>query len=471
MKKPAEPQFFELVADAVKEGLDSVRQLKSENKYIGTYFSWPQMSQYDNGLPSFSESLMSGPTDHKRAFGKDSNSRVAVQDLPALPAFKALLEYAKSYDDLKNYFAQSISTSIDKMIFESQISLTAEHLVDRYIHTYENDPFSVERLLHIYLPIESGIFSKKLPIDIVVPVLFLKFDFEDASLGANAKIERMSDEFQLARAPKRAYGPGVHPSVLSSATHALVLRGWELKNESYWQSRDAYSRTSVYPLRQIDRFFSAIRIATGVDTGYAQLLMRPIGWAHDYTAYLPPVEGTSIRGYPTWFENFYWLKPVPTLTSEDAAKIGYIFSELSTIEHNKLALATRRLNRCFLRENEEDSILDATIAIEVLLTDDSRQEITHKLALRMAALSKLSKDGDHVPAEVYSAIKKIYSYRSAVVHGSTKASKNREISLAGKEKVSAVTAAINYLRMALTVLINNTDYLNSKKIDEELLLG
>jgi hypothetical protein len=31
-------------------------------------------------------------------------------------------------------------------------------------------------------------------------------------------------------------------------------------------------------LRLIDAFFASVRIVTGLDTGYAQLLTRPIGW-------------------------------------------------------------------------------------------------------------------------------------------------------------------------------------------------
>lgn len=467
-QKPIESRLFELMAATVKEGLQCVQRLESENVYIGTHFRWPYLSSYDNGLPDISENLMSGPVDYSDAFGIHSDRRIQVDDLAT---FQTLLEYAHSHERILRYYTPPGNKAPDEKLFKVKVLLLVSYLVDRYMHFYKGDDFSVEQLLSLYLPLEFGLLKDELPIDIVVPILFLKFDFNNVSLGADVAIERMKDDFQLARASKRAYGPGVHPSVLSSATHALVLKGWEFKNTTWWEVTQAYSEASAYPLHYVDRFFAALRISTGADTGYAQLLARPIGWAHDYAGYLPPVEGTSIRAYPTWFENYRWLHPVPTLTTDNVSKVERLHSKLVQIEDNKLRLATQRLNRCFLRESEEDSILDATIAMEVLLSDDSRQEITHKLALRMAALLRLSPENDQTAVEVYRAIKRIYAYRSAVVHGSTEVDRKREIAIGGRGKIPAVTAAVTYLRMALEVLTEHNEYLNPAKIDEQLLLA
>ena len=151
-------------------------------------------------------------------------------------------------------------------------------------------------------------------------------------------------------------------------------------------------------------------------------------------------------------------------------ELGRVFSKLQESDDKRLLIATQRLNLCLLRETEEDSILDATIAMEALLSDDERQEMTHKLALRMAALLSLSKTGQQTPVEVFRAVKQIYRYRSAVVHGSGKITDKHEIAISDKEKIPTVTLAINYLRMAINILIDNPQYLKARKIDEELLL-
>ena len=118
----------------------------------------------------------------------------------------------------------------------------------------------------------------------------MKFNFDSAAIADNTSIERMSDEFQLARYTKGSKSMGINSTVLGAATHALVLNGWELKNDRYYEAFNAFYVASAYPTEQIDKFFTAVRIATGASTGYAQLLLRPRGWTHDYDAHLPPVD-------------------------------------------------------------------------------------------------------------------------------------------------------------------------------------
>ena len=210
---------------------------------------------------------------------------------------------------------------------------------------------------------------------------------------------------------------------------------------------------------------------TGVHTGYAQVLAVPVGWVHDYHAHVRTLAGKSIRAYPNFFEDYYWSGPLPTLVEQELQETGQIFTKLVNTSSNEITVAARRLNLCLLREAEEDSILDATIALEALVGGDERQEITHKLALRIAALSRLSNMIDEPASDVFRAIKQIYAYRSAVVHGSTKASKKQEITIPNKAPIRAVVLATNYLRMIMKVLIEHPQYLKPDKIDEKLLLG
>lgn len=52
-----------------------------------------------------------------------------------------------------------------------------------------------------------------------------------------------------------------------------------------------------------------------------------------------------------------------------------------------------------------------------------------------------------------------------------KSSQKREIAIKEGEAIPIVTAAINYLRMALSILLNHPEYRNPARIDEVLLLG
>lgn len=126
-----------------------------------------------------------------------------------------------------------------------------------------------------------------------------------------------------------------------------------------------------------------------------------------------------------------------------------------------------------VRDSEEDSLLDATIALEALiLSDGGVQEMTHKLAMRIGALSKLDVDFEKEPKIVFSDVKKIYQYRLSIVHGNKNVDKNRYIQINTEEKIPTATLAVEYLKLSLKILLNNPDYITyPNKIDENLLLN
>jgi hypothetical protein len=97
--------------------------------------------------------------------------------------------------------------------------------------------------------------------------------------------------------------------------------------------------------------------------------------------------------------------------------------------------------------------------------------MTHKLALRVGALLKLEEKPTSSPAQAFSDVKKIYSYRSQIVHGSKNPDKNRTIKINEERSVQAHSLLIDYLKMTLRVLLRNEKYREPKRIDEDLLLG
>jgi hypothetical protein len=251
---------------------------------------------------------------------------------------------------------------------------------------------------------------------------------------------------------------------------SLVLNDLSIQAAGLRSISDAIYDLRTYPLPLIDLFFAALRIVTNADTGYAQLVVRPRDWAINYRADLPPLTGTSLRRYPDRLDNFGWLRERPFVDVVAASKISAIYQELVSSPDRRLHLALRRLNLCFMRSQEEDRILDATIALEALLSDAESQEISHKTALRMAALSKLDPLASASPYNVFRHMKTIYSYRSAIVHGASNARKFSSISIPGSDAVSTTDMAIYYLRRLLVVLMSHKRYLDPRIVDAELLL-
>lgn len=96
--------------------------------------------------------------------------------------------------------------------------------------------------------------------------------------------------------------------------------------------------------------------------------------------------------------------------------------------------------------------------------------MTHKLALRAGAVSRLNSDKFYNPVEIFKAVKIIYSYRSAVAHGSKDVEKKRMLEI-GDKKITSVEFAIDLLRKSIMILLENQKYLEPYNIDEDLLLS
>jgi hypothetical protein len=464
---PSQPEFYTLVMNAVHEGIQLVRDIEKNKHYIGTHFDWPKVSYSKNGFPTFSKTVLGGPIDYTGAFvGIGQKARIQTD---TLESFQKVLEFARNNSRIKSHFGPPDQEDYDEehhplrpMLFSTIISL-----IDRYIHVYGEKEFNENDFSEIYLPIERGIFDNELIIDFAIPMLYMKCEFEIMTLSSihNVMIIQMSDKFQEARMFNTKYEQGIHEYVIGSATHLLVIGNWVIKNDNYLTRSNILHHLSAYPIDRVDKFFAALRIVTGYDAGYGQIIIHHKDWARRYEYTSPGITVKNMRSYPAFFEEDPYHRDGSILTAEQAKSVGEVFDKLLETSANEILVAIRRLNLCFLRESDEDSILDATIALEALVGGNDHQEITHKLALRIAILSRLEDDNES-PQEVFRAIKKIYAYRSAVVHGSSKADKSREIIVQDKPPIRTVSLAIKYLRMTLRILLKYPQYLKAEKIDE-----
>lgn len=419
--KEYKSDFRRLVIDSVVEVLNSIAEVVEKKEYIGKYYDYPQLSYNDNnGFPQFSKSY-SGPTDYTNIF-LSLGSEPSVNE-ESLSSLKKLVDYVETRPNLKRRFdiGHQETSKNDKFadIWAFFVRSIPKDIADRYVHIYGTFEPDLNKIADIYIKIEEFIFSDKLSINIVVPILFVKFNFDSIELNERAEISEIDDQFHRSRNNIKSNSISVHDSVVASATHALILKGWYVYNSEDFMIFNILSNPDVYPIDQIDKFFAAIRLIKEIDTGYAQLLAYPLGWARNFKADLPSIEGTTIRSYPSFFENYYWnSKKFPEINVEEARLIGKFYLNLLETKENSINIAINRLNQCFVRDNEEDSVLDSTIALEALFSDGGNQEITHKLAMRAAALSKLDENFGDSPIEVFNNVKKIYGYRSAIIHGS-----------------------------------------------------
>ncbi|MFN0168669.1 MAG: hypothetical protein ACKV22_19775 [Bryobacteraceae bacterium] len=459
--------LFAAFAEAVSKALEYVRRRQAETQTISTHADWPELRWRENGMPSFSTKF-NAPKDYADAllptFGYlGSSTGEKKPEFTKEGAFLRLMECLRANPRTAQH------CRADLRIFEAHVRVLVGSLTDRYVHVNLTTDFTAQAFVPIYIPLEAVLLCERLSAAFLVPILFLKPACRHFAIGGGVQVVRMSEHIQLARAPRDR--PGEHPAVQSCATHALALSVYTFQNDDWLDLGYAISDPQVYPLRLIDAFFASVRIVTGFDTGYAQLLTRPIGWASRYRASLPPLEGTTTRNYPPSLEKFRWNETIPVLHSSQLQEIAHLFIRLRQLlesgSHPRLQLAVQRLNSCALRVGDEDGIIDSAIGLEALLSDGS-QEMTYKVGMRMAALALVS--GHPNPSAVLAEMKAVYNFRSAVVHGDVSHLSKRRTLQREAHSVSTAQVAMEYLRLAIRVVAEHPEYLNVKSIDEGVLL-
>lgn len=479
------PDIYEALKAAVSDGLQFVREIEAQNKYIQRYYDYPKLEYFDSGLPHFTKSFKDEelPKNYGSIFVLSegelkSSSYRGVVLAESIPSWKSFWNLARGDSYLCRYWEpDEIFKKLDEQPWAKDLHAKLDvygvikGFIDRYIHITEQLQFDEEIFQPIYVEWERATFLPTLSVEVLVPLIFVTFSFDNRDLEGNISIERMSEGLQLARNTRTSITSSAHESVIGAATHALVLRGWQVENKIKRDRERPLYEPSAFSqvLPKIDNFLASIRTVSGVDTGYSQLLARPCGWADKWTASLPPVYAVSVRAYPDRFDNFGWLRVPPTIGEDACDSAGEIYKAFTETPTKSLSLAARRLNAAFMRGAEEDSILDVTIGLEALLGDNSKTEMTHKLAMRLAALCKIESFKGHSPGDVFRYCKQVYDYRSAVAHGVSKVEKKRVISLKKEETIPAVKLGMDLLSFAIRVLSRNRAYVNPAKLDMFLL--
>jgi hypothetical protein len=335
-------------------------------------------------------------------------------------------------------------------------------LLDHVIHVAGLE-FSKDDLAEPYAQLEQALLKSSLPVELWVPLAVTRLDVDRYELGPDISVQRIPNDLQLARVPSSIFGGAVHECVLEAATHALVATGWKISNDTYWLSVDSESLVREPP-EVVTRFFTALRLA-GVETGWAQIFLRPVGWSRWWKASLPTIAASGLaRRYPPEWDDYAWLR-MPEEADDHMAAATEFFRATEDIP-DPLRLALRWLDAAFLREQEEDAVVDLLIALEVAVGDRSPTEMTHKLSLRVAAL--LAHVAGRPATKTFSQMKKVYKYRSEIVHGGDTA-KSRKYEDDGST-VEVAPLAAELTRQTLAALVREPRWRKPRAIDDDLLL-
>lgn len=286
------------------------------------------------------------------------------------------------------------------------------------------------------------------------------------------RLEKLEQAVQLARAQDSNPVGAVPLVAAGAATHAVVITGVRIDNSSL---ADRMWRGSApgLPFAELDLAVECLRVVIGAPTGYAQVFLRPAGWADRWTHALPPVGDVGLfHRYPASFDNYGWLKkPVLVTADQLAALPGVVRSARNagkTRQGKSARLALRRLSLAGLRDDDDDTLVDACIGIEALLSNDSI-EVTHKIAVRGAAALATRSAAPLDPQTAFTMLKAVYGRRSDLVHGTGK--DNKAVFDLGGRKVPASALAVFLLRKLLLSRLTSDPAWTIQDLDDELLVS
>ena len=463
-------RYLELFAAAFDELHGAViNQINVPGQYIRPHSDYPVKSLRDSGFPSFHESGFNG--DHTpRDYVSTVRPRgllgiLGALNLPkiAFPRGAELASFLRSHEIGKRLeMAANWDGPVDNLVGDA---------VERYLHLYGlKSPVEIKRRDALIRPLVFGTVRRKLDLRLVVPIAMTHFETGHFPLTETTYIARIPNRLQLARARMSTLGSGAVRMVVGAATHAFVSTDWNLEVDSADHVQRSLSQSSSNVLNAIDTFFGALRVATGISTGYAQMVWVPKHWALEYFCELTPIYGATLRRYPSEYDNYGWAGQGAAVTTENLKEVRRIYRAAVDSQSEAVRLALSRLNGCLTRTDPADAILDGTIGLELLLGDDQNQSLSYKLRLRAAALALLHNDPAHPASEVATEVKRLYEARSAIVHGRKKKPSKRASEPTDTSYANERLVASDLLRFVLNVLLTNPEYQDPKNIDEGILL-
>lgn len=326
---------------------------------------------------------------------------------------------------------------------EYEISQLPLEMLDR-AHALEK--FDDASTLSFYLELEKARLEPTLETELVVPLLLTSFDLDEAlELDDEVLLAPLGADQQLARVTQASSISGVPEPLISAATHAIVVKNQSVDNSSIFQ-RVWRGRLGPVSLKTVDLVCQAITICTTRETGYSQVLVRPIGWADGWNHDLPPLKETLVlRRYPEHFDNYGWLSERRAIAAGDYSALPETFKRLRAAAA-KTKLAARRLFMARTRHNDEEKIIDACIGLEALL-GEGRDELSHRMALRAATVLAARVRNPMDAHIAYKLTKVVYDYRSSIVHGGT--DNKKATAMFGEKEYRTVDLSVLLLRELL----------------------
>lgn len=464
------PDLWELLLPAIKAAQQAGREFAVGNAYVPRQplvayqqndAGWPQVTKDTPGFGTRSDLI-----DWSELFDVTENRFTRILVAKVSPLAEAMQEISRSaMEDPELLRGVSIlaplMTDDDEAKVRGQAeSEIARHLVGAILNRADAlDAETDDELRLIYQQLERARFAKELSGDIVVPLVAVAFVSHDpVQIDGSVWIERLTEADHRVRALNWLQQDELSPWVAAGATHAVVVRGVTFPNTL----RDLNEHIPFALFEdEVRNTIEAVHIVTEKATGYAQVLVRPDGWAASWMQDLPPLwQAWRGRAYPDVLSGRQWANEMTPIDAAQTADIARIAKSLKAAPKN-VQMAARRLRRTTFRDSAEDQVLDVAIGIEALVGKEV-DALTHRMAQRAAiALAR------RIPAgATYNLLKQFYNIRSAIAHGSEPKSWTVKL---GDDKLNGVQIGMFLLRELLQNRLLGDDPWDAGSLDERML--
>lgn len=465
------PDLWDLIRPAITAAREAGREYAEKNRYLPRR---SERSYYENaaGWPFTTKSELgggpaTGPINWPEILGFHEGlfTRIVVADVPVLAdAVSRIGRNALADEELMRGvsmlapYRDSDEKKREQVEFEVVRHLIGEILNRADAIGAEDD----EQLRQVYAEIEQARFAAELTGDVIIPLVAISFTATTPfQVEEDTWIEKLTEADHRNRALDWIRHDNVSPYVAAAATHAVVIRKFRFRNQvhSLDSNGDLPPELST---ETAHRVAEAIHIVTDMSTGFAQVLVRPHGWADSWVHDLPPLwSAWTGRAYPEDLNNREWVNEMKPINADRAGDVVRVARGLRTAPKN-IKIAARRYRRTTYRDDIEDVVLDVAIGIEALVGKEP-DALTHRMAQRAAvALAE-----ELPPENTYNLLKQFYGIRSKIAHGN--APKRWTVKLRDEEW-SATAVGKFLLRALLRNRLLADDPWDATSLDERMLV-
>ena len=464
-----EKELKELVKKALEDGLAILRyqEERVEQDEIADPFSYYeqfpflQWSRY--GLPDFTYSSVA-KIKYSNVFVRGSR----YNDIQSWKVLQAALLKNKDYNDFYHISDdEEVAKNYHTYFFMAD-------LADHYAHVHGQLAFHEKTFDAVFQSWYKSWSSKELKVDIWVPVLFLHFPMGEAVLGPGLSLRQIDDARQLSKAYFGRHLNSKLQQVFASATHALVFEGWEVDNASLAARNDFLNDPNAFTdiLEHLGYLAGSLRVVTGEETGFGQLLAFPTGWTDQWAADLLPCFPVEHHHFPASFLNQKWKHTPPKVKEKDVQDVAEIYSLLSKGGRKSLEVGIQKLNGVYLSDQAPESMIDVLTGLEALLLDEVHGDPVYKLSMRLGSLLQIAPFSRKEAADIFKLVEALYKYKLSILKGSSHLNgKERKISFYPKKKVDVISFGTDLLRHILLTFFKNPQMQEPAYLDRQLVKG